>query len=603
MTSKEMGDILLQLRLQQNIPAKRLFSGICSHACLFRFESGETPIDHLTLKYLLTRLGKSINKVEMMYANDDLEFLTLNSMIEESLLSEDLDSAEALLEEALSSPEFSAPVYKQYLQKLRCVLLQKRGCSYDLLLSEVLNTLHITIPNFVMADLSSYLLAEDEWILLFMLLEYSWKSNRENIASDISFVYHVFNQLSFDQETWILLYPKISWLYIQVCESLDEKIEVCEKVLTALQDNARLLSLDVFLNEMCSLYLQKFGEEHPKYVHVRELNDGLLWMLEDANRTASVEPEIWFSVNNPEIYLLPETVRHERIFLKISQEEAGDKIDIDQKTFSRIETGTSHPKPSTLSKLKKALGMYRGIHNTLLVVDRFELLELESELSQAISDHNYQKAQSLLDELKPNLSLSHKENLQYINYTQTAIDYKLKRISSDEALKRCIAAFEITRRYDEDSFAQVVLNRKECMIANFISLLYKERGDMLHSISLLENVVAGFSKSKINPKYHYRELTILLLSLAFNCEEMDLFEKATTYCEQGIDLQYDFYRTNMLHYFCIHKYYIMERQMQNMDAVKTAYQTVYKLWPLLLKKPDATVESHYKNTFGTDILS
>ena len=135
MTSKEMGDILLQLRLQQNIPAKRLFSGICSHACLFRFESGETPIDHLTLKYLLTRLGKSINKVEMMYANDDLEFLTLNSMIEESLLSEDLDSAEALLEEALASPEFSAPVYKQYLQKLRCVLLQKRGCSYDLLLS------------------------------------------------------------------------------------------------------------------------------------------------------------------------------------------------------------------------------------------------------------------------------------------------------------------------------------------------------------------------------------------------------------------------------------------------------------------------------------
>lgn len=601
MTSKEMGDILLQLRLQQNIPAKKLFPGICSHACLFRFESGETPVDHLTLKYLLSRLGKSINKVEMMYANDDLEFLTLNSMIEQALLSKNLETAESLLEEAMASPEFSAPVYKQYFQKLRCVLLDKRGCSAEELACEALATLNITMPGFVMSNLRDYLIAEDEWILLFMYLEYSWKSGKENIAADISFVYEVFNQLSFDTETWILLYPKISWLYIQICDSLDEQIMVCEKVMEALHDHARLLHLEAFLNTKCTLYKEKYGEDHSEYTSVKEQLDILLWLYSDACKQVSLEPEIWFSVNNPEIYLLPETVRCERTYLKISQEEAGDLFDIDQKTFSRIETGASHPKPSTLSKLKKALGMYRGIHNTQIVVDRFELLELEYELTQTLSKHDYEKGQILLDELKPHLSLMHKENVQYIEYTQATIDYKLRRIRSDEALKRCIAAFEITRRYDEASFDQVVLSQTECLIAIFISRIYKECGDMAKSTTLLENIVAGFSKSKINPKYHYREFTVLLISLAFNCEEMDLFEKAATYCDQGISLQFDFYRSNMLHFFCIHKYFIMERQNQNMDAVKQAYQKIHKIWPLLLKRPDATLEAHYKNTFGSEI--
>jgi len=601
MTSKEMGDILLKLRSQQNIAAKKLCTGICSHACMFRFESGETPIDHLSLKYLLSRLGKSINKLEMMYTNDDLEFLTLYSMIDDAIMSGDLDAAESIIKEGQSDPEFSAPVYKQFFQGRRCVVLDKRGSSYDVLLSEILAAINITIPDFDLTNLKKYLLAEDEWILLFMMLEYSWRSGAPGCAENISFVYQTFNQLSFDPETYVLLYPKISWLYLQVCDSLDEKIEVCEHVLTSLHNYSRLLHLVAFLRTKCLLYMKKYGEDHPEYIYIKDQYDTLVWLYHDAGKQAPAKPEIWFSLNFPEIYLLPETVRHERTFLKITQEQAGDLFDIDQKTFSRIETGTSLPKPSTLSKIKNALGMYRGIHNTLIVVDNFELLELESELAKALSIHNFEEAQSLLDKLKPNLSLDYKENAQYVAYTQASIDYKMKRISAEEALKRSIAAFEITRRYDEESFSQVVLSRKECMIANFIAILYKQRGDLLHSISLLENIVSGFSKSKINPKYHYRELTIILLALAFNCEEADLFDKATDYCDQGISLQFDFYRSNMLHYFCIHRYYILERQGKKMDAVRNAYRSIYHIWPLLLQKPDATLESHYKNTFGEEI--
>lgn len=43
MTAKEMGDIICQLKRQKNISGKKLCSGICSKAALFRFETGESP--------------------------------------------------------------------------------------------------------------------------------------------------------------------------------------------------------------------------------------------------------------------------------------------------------------------------------------------------------------------------------------------------------------------------------------------------------------------------------------------------------------------------------------------------------------------------------
>lgn len=602
MTSKEMGDIIFRLRTQQKIPGKKLCSGICSNSTLFRFESGETPIDYLSLKYLLSRLGKSINKIDNMLTIDGFEFLTIHSLMDEYLLSGDIASAESLLEESLDTKEFSEQVYKQYFQKVRCVILEKRGLSSSVLINEIISALEITIPSFCLENLDNYLLAEDEWLLLFMLLEHSLMANSPQYAKDITNVYRIFNNKQFDQEAWIMLYPKIAWLYMQVCTSLDERIAVCENVLFSLRENTRLLHMDAFVQAKCKLYKEKYGDSDPAYIHVQRQCDALKWVYEDAGRQMSHKPEMWFSINNPEIYLLPEVVRSERTVRSLSQEAAGDKFDIDQKTFSRIETGTSHPKPSTLNKIKETLGMYRGIHNTLLVVSDFEDLELESRLTRAISMHQYQFAQNIFEELLSRLSLSHKENLQYVKYTKAILDYKLGSITSHESLQQCIMAFEITRNYDESSFDKVVLSRLESLILHFISLIYKENGELSRSITLLENVVLGFKKSIINPKYHYRELSILLLSLTYACTQYRQFDKALTYCNQGLSLQFNYFRSNMLRYFLVQKYYILDYQDISEKIIISAYKKIYTLESILSESPDETLSTYFFHRFNTNIL-
>ena len=601
MTSKEIGDIIFHLKKQQEITGKQLCSGICSNSTLFRFESGETPIDYLSLKYLLSRLGKSINKVDNMLTFSGFEFLTIHSMMDEYLISGDLDSAQDLLDESIETKDFPEQVYSQYFKKVQCVIHEKQGVDSSILINEIISALEITIPSFCLENIDKYLLAEDEWLLLFMLLEQSLLAGSPQSAKDISNVYSIFNNKHFDQEAWIMLYPKIAWLYMQICTSIDERIAVCENVLLSLRENTRLLHLDAFVEAKCALYKEKYGESDPNYIHVQRQYDALKWIYEDAGRQISHKPEMWFSINNPEIYLLPEVVRSERSVQHLSQEAAGDKYDIDQKTFSRIETGTSTPKPSTLNKIKETLGIYRGIHNTLLVVSDFEDLELQSRLTRAISKHDYKLAQQLLDELKPNLSLAHKENAQYVAYTQTLINYRLNRITTNDALSQCINAFEITRKYDELSFKNLVLSRMESIIVHFISYLYEELQEYNHSTYLLENVVSGFSSSKVNPSFHYRELSLILLSLSYNCNSQSLFSKARDYSIKGLSLQFDFFRCNMIPLFLTQKYFVLDSQHIDEDIVRTAYRNIYMAEPLFLKSTDIALSEYYFHRFNEKI--
>lgn len=602
MTSKEIGDIIFHLKKRQGITGKQLCSGICSNSTLFRFESGETPIDYLSLKYLLSRLGKSINKVDNMLTFSGFEFLTIHSMMDEYLISGDLDSAQDLLDESIETKDFPEQVYSQYFKKVQCVIHEKQGVDSSILINEIISALEITIPSFCLENIDKYLLAEDEWLLLFMLLEQSLLAGSPQSAKDISNVYSIFNNKHFDQEAWIMLYPKIAWLYMQICTSIDERIAVCENVLLSLRENTRLLHLDAFVEAKCALYKEKYGESDPNYIHVQRQYDALKWIYEDAGRQISHKPEMWFSINNPEIYLLPEVVRSERSVQHLSQEAAGDKYDIDQKTFSRIETGTSTPKPSTLNKIKETLGIYRGIHNTLLVVSDFEDLELENRLTRAISAHKYEMAQELLNELRPRLSLSHKENLQYIDYTQTTLDFKMGLINFEEAIYRCIKAFEITRPYDEKSFHQVVLSRIECMIIHFISSIYRDNDEIQHSLSLLENVMEGFTRSSINPKHHYRELSIILLSLSYDLQYINQPEHAMHYCQKGLSLQFDFYRSNMIHYFLTQKYYILESINPASCIFKESYKKIFISESLLTKEHDFLLENYFFARYGENIL-
>ena len=601
MTSKEIGDIIFHLKKRQGITGKQLCSGICSNSTLFRFESGETPIDYLSLKYLLSRLGKSINKVDNMLTFSGFEFLTIHSMMDEYLISGDLDSAQDLLDESIETKDFPEQVYSQYFKKVQCVIHEKQGVDSSILINEIISALEITIPSFCLENIDKYLLAEDEWLLLFMLLEQSLLAGSPQSAKDISNVYRIFNNKHFDQEAWIMLYPKIAWLYMQICTSIDERIAVCENVLLSLRENTRLLHLDAFVEAKCALYKEKYGESDPNYIHVQRQYDALKWIYEDAGRQISHKPEMWFSINNPEIYLLPEVVRSERSVQHLSQEAAGDKYDIDQKTFSRIETGTSTPKPSTLNKIKETLGIYRGIHNTLLVVSDFEDLELESRLAYAVAEHNYSTAQQLLNQLKPKLSLQHKENAQYVHYTQTLLDLKLGVIDYSSALSECKKAFEITRPYDESSFSRIYLSRKESMILHLIALLYEQLGDISRSVFLLESIIKGFNNSRINPKYHYRELSLILLSLSYTSKSLRQYNKSSHFCNEGIDLQFDLYRGNLLPYFLVQKYFILQYMGTDLDLIRNAYQQIYIAEPLFTKERDIALENHYKQLFNKDI--
>lgn len=88
MERKSIGIIIKYYREKYSIPLEDLADGICSAATLFRIEMGERDADSLLAEALLSRLGKSINKIELILDEHDYKLWMIRNEIEKGIKEE-----------------------------------------------------------------------------------------------------------------------------------------------------------------------------------------------------------------------------------------------------------------------------------------------------------------------------------------------------------------------------------------------------------------------------------------------------------------------------------------------------------------------------------
>ena len=228
------------------------------------------------------------------------------------------------------------------------------------------------------------------------------------------------------------------------------------------------------------------------------------------------------------------------------------------------------------------------------------MLEMEREIARKSHYKRYEEAELLFQQLKSRLSMEWEENQQYVKYMEACFAAEKGEITGEEAIERCVEAFRITRKHMElDQIDQVVLSRMEAVIVNYISVNYYRMGEKQEAIAILEKVKAGYINSKVDLKYHYVAISLVLRNLAACYEECDLFEEAVGVCEDGARLVLRCKRGSMLGFLVEQKAYTTERMTHGRLPGKSSYRKAYQIDKLMrderrMRSLQNAYESDYK---------
>lgn len=604
MRKEEIGGLVYYERKKKNMSPKTLGWGLCSETSIQRLERGERMPDFFLVERIVERLGKSVNKVEFLYDEQTYEICYLRELVEDFILQKEYEEAEKALCYYEGLPEAADPLHIQYISKMRAVLAQKENKDEKIEETFLKKAVEQTMQGFSLTNLKKYAFGEEEIILLLMYLQIESKMGIMNILQYSEEILHYIEYSFSDDEVLANLYSKAVWIFVKELKKknrIKEALLLCAKSVELLTGNALLLHLPQYLEMILEFEKELNADEYDKW---KKQRDALKQVYEEYGYEYETEEiELWQNYHLNEVCLISELISGERRVRNETQEEMAGGMKMDSKTISRIEHGKYKLKQGTFQKIKEYLEFDRDICNTNVIVENFALLELEREIAKEAHYYRYERAEELYRELKSKISMEFNENIQYVKYMDCYFARVHGTVTEKEALQRCFDAFRITRRdFDLEDLDKVVLTRNEATIIHYIAMLYKKLNQRNETVRILEKLKAGYENSKVDTKYHYREIALLYQSLGVLYEESDQFDEAIEMYDKGILLELKCKRGLTLGNCIQEKAYTKGRQNRNEKACQYYYQQAYWIFELT-KKYDRVkfLEQYWIENYGKDI--
>ena len=601
MNQEMLGNMVRFEREKHNLSAKKLADGICSAAAVQRLESGSRVPDFFTLERIIERLGRSVNKLEFLQDETAYELYYRREILEKYIEDGEYEQAEAAIEEYKALDAAKEALHRQYLYKMQAVLAENRDKDYVRAKELLENALRETLPELQVNEIGKSVLGESEIILLLMKLEIDQKIGEEvPVEAERKILSYIQTHVE-DEEAKANIYSKAAWVFGKIeMERKNQQLALWytlqgEKILT---ENGLLLHLPQFLERILQLTKETDVASYEEWKKQRDALKNLYEEYGERYETESVA--LWKLYRQQEIYLVSELFEQERKIKKLSQEQLADKLEINQKTVSRIETGVTKPKPGTFQKLKEYLEIDRDICNTKIVTDDFEVLEMERELTRYFHYRDYENAERVYAALKKRLDMKEKVNQQYVKYRDTYLKMNKKVISMEACIEEYMEAFYITRENGLEDLGKVILTRLEISILNAMMTAYIQVGKLQNGIEIMEKVKEGYENSKVDKKFHYTEVMAIYVTLANLYEKNGQFDEAIKNCDEGIRYELQCKKGLEIGYMKEGKIYTISRMGENINPAE--YKQPLQLYKLVRKNVRLnSLKKGYKTLYGQEL--
>lgn len=593
MNLEKLGAMIKGLREKRGLSQEELCMGLCGKRELSRIELGERIPDVFFLDRILSRMGRSIDKLEFILSEEEYRFYELRAELEDALEQENRRLAEELLEAYAERLGKKDVLHWQYVEMVRALLCwdsQEKEAAVWLK-----RAMERTLHSRKKESFWSMAMGREELLLLLLWCEKGIQG-AERLFLNRKILEYLEGQWQ-DIEEKGKIYPYAATLLAEELikeEGFEEAERLCEEtieVLTAV-DSICYLQKTLTLLIQAKRALGK-GEE------AEELMAGYEALTSLFEEYGSVDKSRFIVMRlKKQFYIDREIIRKNRMSRRMTQEQLSEGI-CEPETLSRIEGGRKAHKRNFL-KLSQRLGWNKEIRSTELAIWDFEKLEEKGKIDALIGYRRYEEAKEYLKSFSCEET---PESRQYLLYMLTMVRVQLGELTYQEALGSFEEALSFTlKNYKEISFKDYVLTRLEMLILNGIALVHIKSGEKEKGVQIYKDVLEGCEKSRVKEQFQTIAVLVFMENLPVYLEELGQYEEALGWHEKTIRLVLKCKRGLLLDKVLTNKAHVWEHQGRSKEDFLRLYKQAYLLSKLTKDEVAGNIIINYcRKQHGVDI--
>jgi len=540
MLEKTIGNLIADIRREQNITQSDLCEGLCTTLILKKLESGERVPDVLLVDRFLQRLGKSPDMFEVLLSDEEYELMVERDEIEALLDKKEYLEAEKRIEKYREHAIAAESIQQQYYYQIKAVIEKGKG-RHDTCISHLEKAINCTVPLFSWDLKRKILLCVTEIEVLIMLAdEYFEVGKIADAELLLDFLIEYIEENYSDSGEVVKIYPKV--VYLQVVRKENSKkcmqcLARCEKAFNYMIKEGTTIFLPEIMKILADMYFEMHLEKK-----ARRLNKQLV-SLEEVYYEMGYALYLsecdmgWFKESfRRGYYLCSEIVRGQRITLGLSQEEVSEGIYENPESLARVEAGRQMPTPKKLALLMEKLGLQIGRYNGYLFTNDYTMLEQRKKINTLVSKKEREDAKIELEKLRILLDISNPVNRQYLETEDALLNYKLGMISAEEFYEKSLKTLDITYVSAENIILRIPM-KQEAIILNQLAISLWQQGRVSQGTELFRRVNNCYEKGKIHMKYQLRSRGVILQNYTKALEEEGHIEEAIEICKKGLLLE------------------------------------------------------------------
>lgn len=593
----DFGRLIHNIRKSKKIKVDALVKGLCSIKVLYGIEAGDMLPGYLLRSALIGRLELAPEWFENMLSLEEYEEWQLRSELINALTRCEYNKAGIFLEEYRNRyirHEPTDAAYKEHDSENMVETLDRLRMQYYLAVKGMRTGTHgsdyrlaAAMTSDIFGDdgidmmkLSEYKLSINE---LNLYVEAVWREGDKKKAADtIITVIEYIGKNYYDAKAKIKLFSKLVVYYCRLNENTEDAITLgimwkyCNAAVEALRDDKKsyyIIELFDIQMKLADSLVAASGDTQTEFQKnllsekekIATWRDVLANEYEKRSVPVTMQNDSYI-YREGMAYCINDVISARRMLLGINRKGLCDGI-CAEKTIKKTEQHRSSLQYTNMKRIYERLRLPCTYQNSSIIANSVTDLEKEEEMWNLVGEEKTIQALAILNELKtfvPNYDY----NIQALGWAETIIMKTLRKISTEEALKKVVNLIEITIPIED--IHNFVKNRQRGLMKNervnrrvyftsaeincliLMSVYYNELKDYDNEYFYLKFLYEYFTdRGESNILYSetiYRTLIVKYLSMLGNMGEYALSNKLA---DISAKLQLQLYRPQKIWW---HKY-------------------------------------------------
>jgi len=474
-SEQEFSKFLRRIRTESGVSEEELAEGLMDTSLLSRIESEQRPICKTMRNRLMGRLGVTPDMYENLLNIEDYAMWEQQHDILYAIEQGNIPDALRRLKDYQNQKTPGDKIKQQFCLMMNAEILKMQKADSDKISKCYETAVRLTIPNVEKIYTSKKLLSVLE---VNTVLEYEYYRKAENrergsFTAKCGFWMDYVENALYDDLSKAEIYPKIVVYYLEEIFSRDSTLilselyhvfQICEQAVELLRDTGRayyLAELLVYKRKILTNLINLLTESGKM-----QEAETCQAVLQESAELEKMLKELYIEYGIPVymksctylyhqrwVFAIGDVLRIRRKMCGLTQQEVSDGI-CSVKSLRKAEKKQVNMQREALSGVLRRLGLSKEIQKTALVTNDREVLQLNNELAFCRNNREVQRARILLESIKNKICLEIPENMQYVQETETSLDWMEGKIPEEEFVEREEAALRCTlkaeRIYDAE---------------------------------------------------------------------------------------------------------------------------------------------------------